>query len=155
MRRRSIELADVRHALGELDAVLLALLALPVAVAGAGTGSGTGADANPDSRARKLPFGPVLVLTTRESDGRVRRTHFWLDGSKRRERLYERGRLHGRSTAWYRNGKKRWVGEFKDGAQSGEWFYFRRDGKLDGRRTGVYEDGLRFAAMKGFNDWNA
>ncbi len=143
MRRRSIELADVRHALGELDAALLALFAFPVA------------GASPDVRARKLPFGPVLVSTTRESDGRVRRTHFWLDGSKRRERVYAHGRLHGRSTAWYRNGKKRWVGEFKDGAQSGEWFYFRRDGKLDGRRTGVYENGLRFAAMKGFNDWNA
>lgn len=140
--RRSIELADVWCTLAELDAALLALLALP-------------RTRQDGARVRKLPFGPVLVECVREPDGGLRRTDFRLDGSKRRERTYRDGRLHGRSTAWYRNGGKRWVGEFRCGAQSGEWFYFRRDGKLDGRRTGLYENGLRFAALKGFNDWNA
>lgn len=132
MRRRTVELHDVWCTLAEADAWLVSLVARTWA-------------------------GKSLVQTSYgcSVEGNVeRRVDHWLDGSKRRERTYVDGRLHGRCTAWYRNGKKRWVGEFKHGAQTGEWFYFRRDGKLDGRRTGVYENGLRFAAMKGFNDWN-
>jgi hypothetical protein len=141
--RRSIELADLWNALGELDARLAAACALPA----------RSDDAS--KRSRKLPFGPVLVESTRGEDGSVLRSDFWLDGKPRLERRFVDGRLHGRAIAWYRDGRRRWVGQFVRGAQTGEWFYFRRDGKLDGRRTGVYENGLRFAALKGFNDWNA
>lgn len=76
-------------------------------------------------------------------------------GRKLDEVTYERGARHGPATRWYLSGRKRYVGEWTRGKQTGEWFYFRRDGKLDGPRTGRYEDGLRFAALKGFNDWNA
>ncbi|MCE9594186.1 MAG: hypothetical protein K8S98_08330 [Planctomycetes bacterium] len=143
MRRRSFELRDVWYSLLEADAALLACCALPRA------------GERPEVRVRKLPFGRTLVETTREANGVVRCVRYFLDGRKRRELLLVDGRAHGRATAWYRDGKKRWVGEFRAGAQTGEWFFFHRTGKLDGRRTGVYENGLRFAAMKGFNDWNA
>jgi hypothetical protein len=140
--RRTVELADLWYSLLEADAALLACCALPRA------------GERPEVRVRAV-LGRVLVETTREADGVVRRVRYYVDGKKRRELLLVDGKRHGRATAWYRDGKKRWVGEFRAGAQTGEWFYFRRNGKLDGRRTGVYENGLRFAAMKGFNDWNA
>jgi hypothetical protein len=61
---------------------------------------------------------------------------------------------HGPTTRYYLSGRKHYSGEWKDGRKSGEWYYFRRDGRLDVRRTGVYSDGLRFSGIKGFNDWN-
>ena len=79
-----------------------------------------------------------------------------LPGGRRLSEVeYERGLRHGRATRWYLDGRKRYVGHYVRGKKTGEWFYFRRDGKLDGARTGQYENGLRFAALKGFNDWNA
>lgn len=105
---------------------------------------------------RRLPFGTTLFRGA-FAGGKRHGTSTWyfVGGAKRREAEYVDGRAHGRTTAWYRDGRKRYVGEYREGRQSGEWFFFRRDGKLDGRRTGVYDDGLRFGAMKGFNDWNA
>jgi antitoxin component YwqK of YwqJK toxin-antitoxin module len=88
-----------------------------------------------------------------------RRTGTWTrslpGGRKLSETIYAAGRRDGTETRWYLSGRKRYVGQWRSGAKTGEWFYFHRDGKLDGRRTGKYENGLRFAALKGFNDWNA
>lgn len=87
------------------------------------------------------------------------RTGTWIralpGGRKLSETSYSNGRKHGPATRWYLSGRKRCVGHWHNGEMTGEWFYFRRDGKLDGQRTGKYEKGLRFAALKGFNDWNA
>jgi antitoxin component YwqK of YwqJK toxin-antitoxin module len=79
---------------------------------------------------------------------------WYRDGAPREESHYRQGRLHGRSTVYFRGGAKRAVGEFVDGKRTGEWFYFLADGRLDARRTGMYADGLRFSALRGFNDWN-
>jgi antitoxin component YwqK of YwqJK toxin-antitoxin module len=142
--KRSVRLADCIASLAELAAACALCIAWP---------SG---DAQDGVRVRKLPLGRVLAETSyRDGRRHGRATRFWLSGGKRRECEYRNGVREGRATAWYRNGLKRYVGEYKNGAQTGEWFYFKRDGKLDGPRTGMYENGLRYAAMKGFNDWNA
>jgi antitoxin component YwqK of YwqJK toxin-antitoxin module len=135
---------DLVHLALEADAALLASLAF---------GSG---DRREGIWKKRLPFGPLIAQTHYRAGRRHgTRTCWYLDGKKRREVEYADGVKHGRATAWYRKGNKRYVGHFVHGSQTGEWFYFRPDGKLDGVRTGMYEDGLRYAAMKGFNDWNA
>ena len=80
---------------------------------------------------RRTPGGRTLLETTWSSDVQ-----------------------HGPTTRYYLSGRKHYSGEWKGGRKSGEWYYFRRDGRLDTRRTGVYSDGLRFSGIKGFNDWN-
>jgi len=99
-----------------------------------------------------------LIPSRGERDGGLR-TGVWTrtlpGGRKLSETTFERGARHGAETRWYLSGRKRCVGQWRHGEQTGEWFFFHRDGKLDGRRTGKYENGLRFAALKGFNDWNA
>ena len=65
---------------------------------------------------------------------------------------YARGRRHGTETRWYLGGLRRHRGEWRDGEQTGEWYFFRRDGGLDPLRTGVYERGLRYSTIPGFND---
>jgi hypothetical protein len=77
------------------------------------------------------------------------------NGRRLTETHYVHGQRHGTDTRWYLSGRKQYVGEWLEGRKTGEWFYFRRNGKLDGPRTGKYENGLRFSALKGFNDWNA
>lgn len=67
---------------------------------------------------------------------------------------WERGQRHGPQTRHYLSGRKRWVGAWKQGRREGEWFFFRRDGRMDAERTGNYQDGLRWSGIKGFNDWN-
>jgi hypothetical protein len=62
--------------------------------------------------------------------------------------------LDGPTTRYYLSGRKQYVGLWREGRKTGEWFYFHRDGTLDTRRTGNYSDGLRFSGIKGFNDWN-
>ncbi len=144
MGKRRVGFAELRAWLADADSNLARL------VSPRRTDRATGI------RTRKFLFGCVLEASE-TSNGRLhgKSTRFRFNGSKLAELEFRDGVLHGRATAWYRTGKKRHVGEFREGAQTGEWFYFKRDGKLDGVRTGVYENGLRFAAMKGFNDWNA
>jgi antitoxin component YwqK of YwqJK toxin-antitoxin module len=93
--------------------------------------------------------GPLLagrrhgLWTRRAPDGRI------LD-----ETTWVRGVRHGPTTRYYLSGRKRWVGSWLEGRREGEWFFFRRDGRMDPARTGNYADGLRFSGIKGFNDWN-
>lgn len=81
--------------------------------------------------ARRTPGGRTLLETT------------WANGER-----------HGPTTRYYLSGRKHYSGEWRAGKQSGEWFFFRRDGRMDPVRTGSYSDGLRFSGIKGFNDWN-
>jgi hypothetical protein len=90
------------------------------------------------------------------------RTHGLLDGAwieRGRngkplfEATYSAGVLHGKVTAWRKDGTKAFVGELQDGAQSGEWFFRKRDGSLDRERTGCYRDGQRISGIRGFNEW--
>ena len=101
----------------------------------------------------------AALLPARGPRWEGRRHGVWMQvlpgGRPLSETTWERGVRHGRATRWYLSGRKRWVGEWRQGEKTGEWFYFHRDGKIDGPRTGKYEKGLRFAALKGFNDWNA
>lgn len=69
------------------------------------------------------------------------------------ETTYEHGLRHGRERRWYLDGSPRSAGEWKHGSRSGEWFYMRREGRLDAERTGVYENGHKIAPVRGFNDW--
>ena len=107
------------------------------------------------------PLERVLLVVVRARGPREagRRAGTWTrtlpDGRKLSETSYVAGLRDGTETRWYLSGRKRFVGQWRSGEQTGEWFYFHRNGKLDGRRTGKYEKGLRFAALKGFNDWNA
>lgn len=139
-----VKLADLPHLLKEAPAACALLFTI------------ASGDRRDGTRVRRLPFGRVLAETHR-SGGRRNgtATRWYLRRGKRREIEYVDGERHGRATAWYPNGRKRYVGQFVRDAQTGEWFYFKIDGKLDGVRTGMYENGLRYAAMKGFNDWNA
>ena len=139
-----VKLADLPHLLREAPAACALLLTI------------ASGDRRDGLRVRKLPFGRVLA-ETRYAGGRRqgKATRWFLRGGVRRELEFADGVRHGRATAWYASGRKRYVGNFARGAQTGEWFYFKPDGKLDGVRTGMYENGLRYAAMKGFNDWNA
>lgn len=63
------------------------------------------------------------------------------------------GVLHGACTLWRKNGGKRYVGTYRAGAKTGEWFYLKRDGTLDRTRTGLYVDGERLSGIRGFNEW--
>ncbi len=109
--------------------------------------------------AAPLEMALLALLRPRGPREDGRRNGVWTrtlpGGRKLTEVAYQRGVCHGTATRWYLSGRKRYVGQWTDGEKTGEWFYFRRDGKLDGARTGKYERGLRFAALKGFNDWNA
>jgi antitoxin component YwqK of YwqJK toxin-antitoxin module len=106
-----------------------------------------------------LELALLVLIPARGPREAGRRTGVWsrmLSGGRRlSETTFERGLRHGVDTRWYLSGRKRFVGQWRSGEKTGEWFYFHRNGKLDGRRTGKYEKGLRFAALKGFNDWNA
>ena len=44
-------------------------------------------------------------------------------------------RRHGEATRWYFDGSKRFVGHYREGSKTGEWFYFTRQGRLDAKRT--------------------
>lgn len=85
-----------------------------------------------------------------------RRDGLWVQalpgGRPLRERRYRAGVRDGRASAWYLHGGRRYLGEWRDGEKTGEWYYFRRDGRIDVRRTGKYERGLRYATLPGFND---
>jgi hypothetical protein len=107
------------------------------------------------------PLEALLALVVPARGPRVdgRRHGLWVQrlprGRKLSETRWVEGLRHGQARRWYLSGLTRSVGEWTHGERTGEWFYFHRDGKLDGTRTGQYEKGLRFAALKGFNDWNA
>jgi hypothetical protein len=75
------------------------------------------------------------------------------NGVKALECSFEAGRPHGRATAWRRDGSKRFVGTYREGARTGEWYYLHKDGTLDRERTGLYVDGERLSGIKGFNEW--
>lgn len=97
-----------------------------------------------DARARREWQEGALSGTWREWHG---------NGVKALECVFERGRPHGTCTAWRRDGTKRFVGTYREGAKTGEWFYLERDGALDRARTGLYVDGERLSGIKGFNEW--
>lgn len=75
------------------------------------------------------------------------------NGVKALECTFENGRPHGASTAWRRDGSKRFVGNYREGAMTGEWYHLTRAGQLDRERTGLYVDGQRLSGIKGFNEW--
>lgn len=97
-----------------------------------------------DARARREWRDGVLSGTWREWHG---------NGVKALECSFESGRPHGKTTAWRRDGTKRFVGEYRAGAKTGEWFYLHADGSLDRERTGLYVDGERLSGIRGFNEW--
>lgn len=110
-----------------------------------------------------VPHG-IEVLHALRGDARVRRE--WKDGRlhgvwrewhgngvKALECPFENDLPHGKSTAWRRDGSKIFVGEYRVGAMTGEWFFLHRDGTLDRERTGLYVDGERLSGIKGFNEW--
>lgn len=75
------------------------------------------------------------------------------NGVKALECFLENGVLNGACTAWRRSGGKRYVGTYRMGDKTGEWFYLKRDGALDREKTGLYVAGERLSGIKGFNEW--
>lgn len=98
----------------------------------------------------------LALLPWRGARVQGRRDGTWVQalpgGRRLRERHYSAGVREGRAAAWYLAGGKRYLGEWHGGEKTGEWYYFRRDGRIDVRRTGKYERGLRFSTLPGFND---
>jgi hypothetical protein len=97
-----------------------------------------------DARLRREWREGVLFGTWREWHG---------NGVKALECALENGLPHGQCTAWRRDGSKRFVGTYRAGAMTGEWYHLTSAGKLDRERTGLYVDGERLSGIKGFNEW--
>lgn len=104
---------------------------------------------------RRFPSGRIMTEAQyRDGVKHGPHTAWFRDGRLAARWHFEAGRPHGRVEVWHRRAGKAIFGEYLEGAKTGEWFYIRPDGRLDVRRTGVYDRGFRFAGIRGFNDWN-
>lgn len=75
------------------------------------------------------------------NDGNGLRTGIWTsyypDGTKWSESHYIKGMKEGHSVTFYENGQKRYIGEYKNDKQVGEWIFYDEEGNETERK--VYE----------------
>jgi len=70
----------------------------------------------------------------------------WPDGSKREERVYKEGRLHGRVLTWYPNGQAEAEEHYRNGKPHARWRLWYPDGTPASEES--YRDGLLDGALK-------
>jgi hypothetical protein len=81
------------------------------------------------------PFGDLQRC---ELPGGIRhgKSRAWFDnGRQRYETEWWQGRKHGTFTLWYENGRKRAEGEDHHGVPVGRWITWAEDGKISQERT--------------------
>ena len=68
-------------------------------------------------------------------------------GRRLLEVRWEGGRREGIAREWWPDGSPRSEGAFRDDERHGPWTFRTAAGELDGRRSGLYEDGERVAPL--------
>ena len=75
------------------------------------------------------------------------------DDQVKEQFTFKKGRLHGETLAWHRNGQPRWKGSYSKGQISGKWEFYDEKGKknieahykhdnLHGSYTALYHNGM-------------
>ena len=82
-----------------------------------------------------------VVFVEGEQDGVSRR--FWPDGRPRDEFTFVRGVRQGPQRSWHEDGWLLCKGECRDNLPEGRWLYYRWNGELNAKLSGVYEKGVR------------
>lgn len=82
-------------------------------------------DGRKHGRWRTYPDGSLEREEEYRNDQRMKQTHFWDNGQRRRSFSFRNGKPHGTAVAWYRNGQKALEVAFADGKRQGlvhGWF---------------------------------
>ena len=111
-------------------------------------------DGKKHGRWRTYPDGSLELEEEYRNDQRVKLTHYWDNGQRRRSLSFRDGKPHGTATAWYRNGQKTlevtfvngkrqglvhgWFpdgsdklkGEFADNREASRWVWWQEDGSV-------------------------
>ena len=64
------------------------------------------------------------------------------------ETTYAEGQKSGQSMTWYADGGPQSTGELENGRRIGRWTYWKSDGALNERWSGVFEDDERVGPLE-------